>query len=168
MKIQRILYIALSVAVLSNSCRQDIVSDNLKYPALQPTNLDTNAGSWRPILLSKPDEFGIANPISTTSADYKLELLEIKSRQNNRTDEEEIAIKYWSAGVILRWNEIMRELVAKYNLTPYQNPDGTYPIPSEQPIGLSIFPICQSTLCRQSLCLFICCTIRCDGCSLLL
>lgn len=141
MKIQRILFGLVVIATITNSCQRDIVSENLKYPTLEPINIDTNAGTWKPILLSKPDEFAVASPIATNSADYKLELLEIKSRQNNRTAEEETAIKYWSSGVILRWNEVMRELVAKYNLPPYQNPDGTYPIPSSSnPLAYPFFP----------------------------
>ena len=141
MKFQRILFGLIVIAAITNSCQRDVVSENLTYPALEPLNLDTNAGTWKPILLSKPDEFAITAPIATNSADYKLELLEIKSRQNTLTDAENTAIKYWSAGVILRWNEIMRELVAKYNLPPYQNPDGTYPIPSAaNPLAYPFFP----------------------------
>lgn len=141
MKFRRILLGLIVIAAITNACQRDVVSDNLKYPALEPLNLDTNAGTWKPILLSKPDEFAIVAPIATNSADYKLELLEIKSRQNTLTDAENTAIKYWSAGVILRWNEIMRELVAKYNLPPYQNPDGTYPIPSAaNPLAYPFFP----------------------------
>ena len=35
----------------------------------------------------------------------------------------------------------MRALVAKYNLPPYQNPDGTYPIPSaNNPLAYPLFP----------------------------
>jgi hypothetical protein len=37
-------------------------------------------------------------------------------------------VNYWGAGAVLRWNEIMRERVAKHNIPPYQNADGTYPI----------------------------------------
>jgi hypothetical protein len=41
----------------------------------------------------------------------------------------------------LRWNEILRELVAKHNLPPYQNPDGTYPFPSaNNPLAYPQFP----------------------------
>ncbi|HEX4851521.1 MAG TPA: phosphatase PAP2 family protein, partial [Puia sp.] len=44
-------------------------------------------------------------------------------------------------GGVLRWNEIMRGLVAKYNIPPYQNPDGTYPIPSSaNPFAYPQFP----------------------------
>ncbi len=41
----------------------------------------------------------------------------------------------------MRWNEIMRELVAKHNLPPYQNPDGTYPAPNaNNPLAYPQFP----------------------------
>ena len=41
----------------------------------------------------------------------------------------------------MRWNELMRELVAKYNLPPYHNPDGTYPAPSAaNPFAYPLFP----------------------------
>src|SRR6202012_3109019 len=48
---------------------------------------------------------------------------------------------HWGAGGLLRWNEIMRSLMAKYNLPPYQNADGTYPIPnSANPFAYPLFP----------------------------
>src|SRR6476660_5017625 len=57
------------------------------------------------------------------------------------TDAQEAQMKYWSAGGVLRWNEIMRGLVAKHNLPPYQNEDGTYPIPSSvNPFNYPQFP----------------------------
>ena len=57
------------------------------------------------------------------------------------TDEEKDIVKYWSAGAVLRWNEILRELVAKHNLPPYQNADGTYPAPSaNNPLAYPQFP----------------------------
>jgi membrane-associated phospholipid phosphatase len=41
----------------------------------------------------------------------------------------------------LRWNEILRELVARHNLPPYQNEDGTYPVPSaNNPLAYPFFP----------------------------
>ena len=57
------------------------------------------------------------------------------------TNEEKRIVKYWSAGAVLRWNEILRELVAKHNLPPYQNPDGTYPVPNaNNPLAYPQFP----------------------------
>jgi membrane-associated phospholipid phosphatase len=123
------------------SCSKEITQRNQNFAALNPDKTDTSAGSWRPVLLSSVTEFGCDNPIAVTSPDYKLELLEIKSRQANMSDEDEALLKYWSAGTVLRWNEILRELVAKYNLPPYQNPDGTYPIPSAaNPLAYPYFP----------------------------
>jgi hypothetical protein len=141
MKSLKIFGAILVATTLYIGCKNEVVSENKLFPALEPLNADTNAGTWKPILLSKPDEIAMASPIAVTSADYKLELLEIKSRQNNITNEERDMMNYWSAGVVLRWNEIMRELVAKYNLPPYQNPDGTYPIPSaNNPLAYPFFP----------------------------
>ena len=141
MKSLKIFGAVLVATALYVGCKNDVVSEQNTFPALEPINLDTNAGNWKPILLSKPDEIAIASPIAVTSPDYKLELLEIKSRQNQITDAERENMNYWSAGVVLRWNEIMRELVAKYNLPPYQNPDGTYPIPSaNNPLAYPFFP----------------------------
>ena len=101
-----------------------------------------NAGTWKTVLLSRPDTFAVAQfrlqPIPPhTLAD----LNEIKGYQHNLSGEDEQAIKYWSAGGVLRWNEIMRDLVAKYNLPTVQNPDGTYPIPSSaNPFSYPLFP----------------------------
>lgn len=122
-------------------CQRDISQRNLSFPALNPLNTDTGAGRWKPVLLASPADFPLDAPLAVTSADYKLELLEIKSRQNKMTGQEEDRLKYWSSGTVLRWNEIMRELVAKYNLPPYQNPDGTYPVPSAaNPLAYPYFP----------------------------
>ncbi|MFX5514253.1 hypothetical protein ABTD48_19875, partial [Acinetobacter baumannii] len=64
-----------------------------------------------------------------------------KGYQKNITSDQKDKIKYWSAGGVLRWNEILRGLVAKYNIPPYQNPDGTYPIPSSaNPFAYPLFP----------------------------
>ena len=131
----------LLLTLAFTACNRDITQRNLQYGALNPANTDTGAGNWKPVLLTSSSEFSIDLPISTTSADYKLQLLEIKSMQAKMSDADEDALKYWSAGTVLRWNEILRELVAKYNLPPYQNADGTYPIPSSSnPLAYPYFP----------------------------
>jgi membrane-associated phospholipid phosphatase len=123
------------------SCNKEINQRNLEFGALNPDKLDTSAGKWKPVLLTSATEFACDVPIAVTSPDYKLQLLEIKSRQAHMTSADEETLKYWSAGTVLRWNEILRELVAKYNLPPYQNADGTYPIPSSaNPLAYPYFP----------------------------
>jgi PAP2 superfamily len=123
------------------SCKKEIVEDNETYQLLNPTRPDANAGTWRPILLTTANEFACATPIATTSPDYVLQLNEIKSFQNDITSEKRKLVNYWGAGAVLRWNEIMRELVAKHNVPPYQNLDGTYPIPqATNPLAYPTFP----------------------------
>jgi hypothetical protein len=123
------------------SCKKEIIEDNETYQLLNPIRPDANAGSWRPILLTTANEFACATPIATTSPDYILQLNEIKSFQNDISKEEKRIVNYWGAGAVLRWNEIMRELVAKHNVPPYQNADGTYPIPNAgNPLAYPTFP----------------------------
>lgn len=125
-----------------NSCSKKIEEQNMNYPMLNPSaRPDANAGTWKPILLTAANEFPCAAPIATTSPDYIIQLNEIKSFQGQITNDERKLVEYWGAGAVLRWNEIMRELVALHNLPPYQNPDGTYPIPSaNNPLAYPTFP----------------------------
>ncbi len=129
------------VTVLNISCSKEITEENETYELLNPTRPDANAGTWKPILLTAPNEFPCAVPIATTSPDYVLQLNEIKSFQNDITSDKRKIVNYWGAGAVLRWNEIMRELVAKHNIPPYQNADGTYPIPqANNPLAYPTFP----------------------------
>src|SRR5438132_290527 len=127
--ITAVLSIAMIASSLS-SCKKDIISRVDQYPTLAPTSLDLNADTWKPVLITDPTVFTVAAPVATTSPAYVADLNEIKGYQRSLTDEQRATIKYWSAGAVLRWNEIMRDLVAKHNLAPYQNPDGSYPAPS--------------------------------------
>lgn len=134
----------LSIAVIAfslSSCRKEVISRVDQYPALAPTNLDLNADSWKPVLVTDPTVFTVVAPDATTSPAYIADLNEIKGYQRSLTDDQRAIIKYWSAGAVLRWNEIMRDLVAKHNVPPYQNPDGSYPAPSSaNPFNYPEFP----------------------------
>lgn len=131
-KSQKIIVISIIALIflLSLSCSDTIDERNQDIAALNPTNTDELAGTWKPILLTTPDEFPLEVPVATNTAAYTREINEIKSYQANITPEQEDIIKYWSAGGVYRWNEIMRTLVARHNRPPYQNEDGTYPTPS--------------------------------------
>ena len=140
-KLVSLLVIATGL-MLFNSCSKSIDEQNMQYPMINPTRPDGNAGTWKPILLTSANEFACPAPIATTSPDYVIQLNEIKSFQNEITREERNLVEYWGAGAVLRWNEIMRELVALHNLPPYQNPDGTYPAPSpNNPLAYPTFPL---------------------------
>ena len=131
----------LILIALNLGCNKSISDRTAQAPALSADNNDLNAGTWRTVLLSRPDSFAVAAPAATNSTAYVADLNEIKSLQQNISADQASAIKYWAAGGVLRWNEIMRGLVAKYNLAPYQNADGTYPAPnSNNPLAYPLFP----------------------------
>ncbi len=123
------------------SCSKNVPNTTDDAPMLAPTKTDIDAGIWKPILLTGPTEFPVAAPAAVSSVGYIAELNEVKGYQRDLTAEQEATIKYWGAGGVLRWNELMRQLVSKYNLPPYQNPDGTYPFPSaNNPFAYPLFP----------------------------
>ena len=139
---KKIFFLIITIAaLLQYACKKNVSDRTANIAALDPGNLDLNAGSWKTVLLSRPDTFVVAAPAATNSTAYIADLNEIKAYQRNLSSDDEGKIKYWAAGGVLRWNEIMRGLVAKYNLPPYQNPDGTYPIPSSaNPFAYPLFP----------------------------
>jgi hypothetical protein len=102
---------------------------------------DPDAGIWRMIVLSGPTQISVAAPSQVTSLDYQAELASIKAAQSRLTTEQRRIIDYWRGGGVLRWNELMLQLVSKANLPPAPNPDGTYPIPdANNPFADPVFP----------------------------
>ena len=113
--------VALSIA----SCNNDY-PNGAEYENYQFTNLDQKAGTWKPILLTSNDQISIPAPEPTTSEAYLSELKTMKTTLASASSN----AAYWGCNPIIRWNEIARDLAAKYNLTPAPNDDGTYPSPS--------------------------------------
>lgn len=135
------LLTVLFAIVILQSCNKSIVERNLEFDALDPIKTDVNSGTWKPILLTGPTEFAVPAPAATTTPAYIADINEIKGWQRNLNQTQMNSIRYWSAGAVLRWNEILRELVARHNIPPYQNADGTYPIPSAaNPFAYPSFP----------------------------
>ncbi len=131
----------LTTTVFLGSCKKDVVDRTMSYPSLHPSNEDMNADTWKPVLATSASAFTVATPDPIESSAYQADLNEIKTLQSNLTGDQRKIIAYWSAGAVLRWNEILRDLVAKHNLPPYQNPDGTYPFPSStNPFAYPEFP----------------------------
>jgi hypothetical protein len=138
-----VVRLLILVAVLAPviACNKSVSDRTANLPALAPANEDLTAGNWKLVLLSRPDSFAVGAPAATNSPLYLADLFEIKAYQKNLSGDQLGKIKYWSAGGVMRWNEIMRGLMAKYNLPPYQNSDGTYPIPnSANPFAYPFFP----------------------------
>ena len=135
------LVVLTGLMVMQFACKKNIEGRTDNLPALSPANIDLEAGNWKLVTLSRPDSFAVAAPAAITLPGYLGELNEVKGLQFNMTAVQKDKIKYWSAGAVLRWNEIVRELVAKHNLPPYQNEDGTYPNPSgANPFNYPQFP----------------------------
>ena len=109
--------------------------------SLRAASTDAGAGNWRMIVLTGPTQFAVAAPGSTTGLDYQAELNAIKSAQSRITADQRRAIDYWSRGGVLRWNEILIGLVARYNLPPVPNVDNSYPVPdANNPFADPQFP----------------------------
>jgi membrane-associated phospholipid phosphatase len=93
------------------------------------------------ILLTGPTQFAVAAPNPASSPAYQAELVTIRNAQAALTAPQRETIAYWSGGGVLRWNQIMRELVARFNLPPAPAVDGSYPVPDpENPFADPNFP----------------------------
>ena len=141
MKKSALIIVIVVLSTLYLSCSKEVISGPDNFPALDPVQQDTAAENWKPVLLSTPGEFSLEAPGLVSSSDYLSEINEIIGLQDNLTTDQKKSIDYWKAGGVLRWNEILRELVAKHNLPPYQNSDNTYPVPnSANPFSYPEFP----------------------------
>ncbi|MFN8359679.1 MAG: phosphatase PAP2 family protein [Candidatus Kapaibacterium sp.] len=120
-KIKTLTLSCTLVLLIATGCKEQISSP--EYPALVPQNNDTTGGSWKPYLLASPDDITLPAPSATTSPEYMAELTALKGYISSRTAEQLSTAKYWSSGAVVRWNEIARALVAKYNVAPPYNAD---------------------------------------------
>lgn len=102
---------------------------------------DAHAGSWRMIVLTSPTQVAVPAPVPVTDPAYQAELAAVKQAQAQMTDEDREGIEYWSHGGVLRWNEILLELVSRHNLPPAPRENGTYPAPdASNPFADPEFP----------------------------
>ena len=108
---------------------------------LKAAGNDPTAGTWQMIVLSGPTQISVAAPLQVASLDYQNELTAIKNAQRRLKKSQKRAIDYWSRGGVLRWNEILLELVSRANLPPAPAPDDTYPVPdANNPFADPRFP----------------------------
>lgn len=122
------LLAALGLLALLTGCDNGVKSQE-QLPTLVPASVDADAGSWRMLILSGPAQINVPPPVATSDPSYAAELTAVKSAQANVSKGQREALEYWSGGGVLRWNQIMRELVARADLPPAPKPDGTYPAP---------------------------------------
>ena len=137
---QRLALISCATALVVSGCDKSVGPFEV-LPPLQPSSLEPTAGSWRMIALTGPSQIAVPAPAAVTSAGYAAELDAIKTSQAHLTDAQRKAIAFWTGGGVLRWNQIVRELVARYNLPPAPRDEGGYPVPdAENPFGDPAFP----------------------------
>ncbi|MBK8956093.1 MAG: phosphatase PAP2 family protein [Saprospiraceae bacterium] len=135
-----ILLTFVSFILIFNACEEDF-PNYIEYNSYSWSGLDITAGDWRPVLLNSNEQIVIPQPTDIQSDAYKAELAQLKSTVASLTGAQREAINYWTNNPIIRWNEISRELAAKYNLTPAPNADGTYPGPNPAtPDKYPLFP----------------------------
>lgn len=134
------LLVAFTFGIVT-SCNKDIELEE-ELTALTPGDIDDDAGTWDMLVLNTVDQIVVAAPTDPVgSAAYNTDLAAIKDQQSKLTDAQKRAIEYWSGGGVMRWNQKLRELVARYNLPPAPRADGTYPAPdAENPFGDPNFP----------------------------
>ena len=131
--------IAAVLASTLLSCDKSITEPVLA--AYTPVSLDDKAGTWKTYILTSPTSVTLAAPTLTTSTDYQTELTDLKAKSASLTPEQQEAVAYWGSGAVYRWNEIARELAARYNVPPASNAEGKYPVPdAANPLADPKFP----------------------------
>lgn len=118
--------IGLVVITTLLSCNKDIEQPQLS--PYVPEKLDANGGQWKGFVIENFNDLEVPAP----PADLAGEIAELKAAQANLTAAQQERIQYWGVGAVIRWQQIARNLLAKYNLPPASLPDGTYPSPDPQ------------------------------------
>ncbi len=131
---------ALGASLFFQACNEDLPT-YLEYDPYEYSSLDEDGGTWIPNLLTSGSQIGIPAPTDPTSPEFLAELAEIKTLSAQLTGEQQTAVDYWGGNGLIRWNEIARELAAKYNLAPAPNADSTYSAPDPaNPANYPLFP----------------------------
>jgi hypothetical protein len=113
-----------------------------------PAKVDETAGSWKTFVLTSSTE--VVVPALNSDAAYKKEVDSLKSIVP--TVDQKAAVQYWGAGAVLRWNEIARELAARYNIPPAANAAGVYPVPNAaDPLADPKFPFANPPYTARAL-----------------
>jgi membrane-associated phospholipid phosphatase len=142
------LMAALSTAFLS--CDKSITEP--QRVGYSPANVDEKAGTWKTYILTTPTDVTVATPSASTSAEYVAELADLKAKSASLTQAQQEAVVYWGTGAVYRWNEIARELAARYNTPPASNADGKYPVPdAANPLADPRFPFANPPYTARAL-----------------
>lgn len=139
------LYLILSIGVLAGliltqGCSDDFPT-HLAFDPYEYASLDENGGTWNPNVLTSGGQIAIASPSDIGSAEYQEELNATKAASSQISASQQAIVDYWAGDGLVRWNEIMRDLAAKYNLAPAPDSAGNYPGPNAaNPGAYPLFP----------------------------
>jgi len=139
------------VFIFLASCSKEV--DLVVDQPYVPSNLDVAAGSWKTFILASSADVVVAAPKLVTDAAYLKEIDSLKTVVIPAlTSAQKMAIQYWGAGAVLRWNEIGRELAARYNQPPAANAAGVYPVPNAaDPLADPRFPFANPPYTARAL-----------------
>lgn len=140
------LFLAMTIFSCSKSVNEPSAAINI------PSTIDANAGNWKTIVLASSGEIIVAEPKSETSAEYLAEVSKLKETAGAVSAAQREIINYWGAGASFRWNEIARELAARYNNPPAPNAEGKYPVPdAANPLADPKFPFANPPYTARAL-----------------
>ncbi len=95
-----------------------------------PTSLNESGANWNTFVLANGSEIAVAKPVDVKDPSFVKELDSLKNNVIGKLNSAQtLAVNYWGAGAVYRWNEIARELAARYNVPPASNSNGVYPVP---------------------------------------
>lgn len=103
----------------------------VELPVPNSIAVDTDAGDWQHVMeVDYLSEISLSAPDDVDSDAYRAELGLLAAIIEKMNPEQEKRASYWASGGVLRWNQICRELVAKYNiaLPPGAIPDVKKPV----------------------------------------
>ena len=101
-------------------CKEPVISEGIQ-PLSEPATTDANGGNWRTITLTSGADVTVPQPAAVASDTYQKELTDVKNGLLGTNPEQNTAVNYWATGGVHRWNQIARQLVAKYNVDPAYN-----------------------------------------------
>ena len=110
-------FLLITLAGWMAACKEPLIDEGI-LPFTEPATLDPTGGTWRTVVLKSASDISVPQPQPITSDAYKAELTQAKNNALSLTPEQNTAIDFWAIGGVLRWNQIARQLVAKYNTNP--------------------------------------------------
>jgi hypothetical protein len=117
-------------------------------------SLDERGGSWKTYILANGNELSATAPEDASTAAYKQEIADLKSKMAAATDTQKELARLWGGNATARWHAIARDLAAQYNSAPKARPDGTYPVPdANNPTAEPRFPFANPPYTSRALAL---------------